>query len=62
MRSFRAGRRGTNAQLIVELSFKDMLSMLIGKEVVVYDPILSEDVVIRQSNAYELFNLLAPKQ
>ena len=63
MKSFRMVRPGGHISVIIELSFFDMLKLLFGRELylVGQDHFLGEKVILRQTLAYEAFNMSAPK-
>lgn len=62
MKSFRIVRPGGSVYLIVELSFKEIVHLLLGRELYLTDQVLhGEKIVIHQPRAYELFNLAAPE-
>lgn len=46
---------------IVELSFADMLKLLLGRELQLDNQHNQASLTLRQRQAYEMFNLAAPK-
>ena len=64
MNVFRMVRTGGEIGVIVELSYKDILKLLFGRELYlhsVHHNYLGETIIIRQPFAYEAFNITAPK-
>lgn len=46
--------------LVIEISFRDIISMLFGRELLLPNK-SSEIIVLRNATAYEAFNLGAPR-
>jgi len=63
MKSFRFLRskgKASNIYLVLELSYTDIFRLLLGKEITILDSTLTgEQVILRQRQAYEAFNLTA---
>jgi hypothetical protein len=63
MKSFRFLRskgKVSNIYLVLELSYTDIFRLLLGKEITILDSTLTgEQVILRQRQAYEAFNLTA---
>jgi hypothetical protein len=63
MKSFRFLRskgKVSNIYLVLELSYTDIFRLLLGKEITILDSTLTgEQVILRQRQAYEAFNLAA---
>lgn len=58
MKTFRI-LRSNNPVTIVELSFRDILNLLLGREIAMLTG--TNTIVIRQPKAYATFNLAAPR-
>ena len=61
MKAFRVVRSSGQVVLAVELSLRDIVRILLGRELTIREKILpNEKVVLRNQHAYDILNCSAP--